>query len=111
MNDDTPNWITHGRQLVGDLREPLPTPPTLRPAVLERCGISDAYAPLDTPIGSLFVAYNGRGISLIRRTDDRAMFEQLFADRVVAQGSETSELLWRMPPIVHVSNCARELKR
>lgn len=82
MIDDTPHWITHGRQLVRDLRDPRPTPPQLRPSVLERCGIRDAYAPIETPIGSLFVAYNGCGISMIRQADERTAFEQHFNDRV-----------------------------
>jgi O-6-methylguanine DNA methyltransferase len=40
-------------------------------------GLADAYAPLSSPIGDVFVAWNGRGVSAIGSADARA-FEDWF---------------------------------
>ena len=55
-------------------------PPSLLPSTLIAVGLADGYAPLDSPIGPVFVAFNGRGISAIVPAGDRAAFESRFAE-------------------------------
>ena len=50
-------------------------PAGLRPAVLIEVGLADAYAHIDSPIGPLTVAWNGRGVSSVGAADDDAAFE------------------------------------
>lgn len=50
-------------------------PATLRPAVLIEVGLADAYASIDSPIGPLTVAWNGRGVSIVDAAVDDATFE------------------------------------
>ena len=59
------------------LRE-VEAPRTLLPAVLARVGLVDSYFSLETPIGSVFVAYSGRGVSAVMQARDGADFEQAF---------------------------------
>ena len=40
-------------------------PAELRPAVLAEIGLADRYAHIDSPIGPLRVAWNGRGVSVV----------------------------------------------
>jgi O-6-methylguanine DNA methyltransferase len=53
-------WRELAEGLHGLRAEP---PAELRPAVLERVGLADAYLTVDGPAGPLLVAYNGRGVS------------------------------------------------
>ncbi|HEX2469126.1 MAG TPA: methylated-DNA--[protein]-cysteine S-methyltransferase [Candidatus Limnocylindrales bacterium] len=50
-------------------------PPTLRPAVLVEVGLADRYDRIDSPLGPLVVAWNGRGVSLVDLADDDGAFE------------------------------------
>jgi len=50
-------------------------PAGLRPAVLVEVGLADAYARIDSPIGPLVVAWNGRGVSLVDAAGDDGTFE------------------------------------
>jgi len=50
-------------------------PARLRPAVLIQVGLADAYARIDSPIGPLTVAWNGRGVSVVDAAEDDATFE------------------------------------
>ena len=52
-------------------------PAALRPAVLVAVGLADRYAPIDTPLGRLNVAWNGRGVSWLG-SGDRDVFERGF---------------------------------
>lgn len=45
-------------------------PATLRPAVLVETGLADYVATMDSPIGPVVVAWNGRGVSMVDRADD-----------------------------------------
>ncbi len=56
-------------------------PATVLPTVLERIGQSDAYAPCDSPIGPVYVAYNGLGISAVMTAGSPVEFEQTFHTR------------------------------
>jgi O-6-methylguanine DNA methyltransferase len=56
-------------------------PANLRPAVLERVGLADAFLTVRGPAGPLLVAYNGRGISATAPAADQAAFLERFQAR------------------------------
>ena len=56
-------------------------PASLRPAVLVAVGLADRYAPIASPLGTLNVAWNGRGVSWVGPADDAA-FEAAFREAV-----------------------------
>jgi methylated-DNA-[protein]-cysteine S-methyltransferase len=77
-HDEAERW----RELATGLRELRPEPPpTLRPAVLERVGLADAFITVEGPAGPLLVAYNGRGISATAPAGDEAGFAERFLAR------------------------------
>ena len=49
---------------------------------LVEAGLADHYAPIDTPLGAVFVAWNGRGVSWVTPAADRAVFEARFRSTV-----------------------------
>ena len=49
---------------------------------LVELGLADAYAPLDTPLGRVFVAWNGRGVSWVAAGDDGAVCERRFRTEI-----------------------------
>jgi O-6-methylguanine DNA methyltransferase len=51
-------------------------PPSLAPGVLAEIGLADRYAYLDSPIGSLAVAWNGLGVSSVGKTTGDEAFER-----------------------------------
>lgn len=51
-------------------------PDSLVPRTLVALGLADAYAPLDSPIGQLFVAFNGLGVSGVEQAPDGPIFER-----------------------------------
>lgn len=53
----------------------VPAPATLRPAVLVETGLADHFARIESPIGPLIVAWNGRGVSLVDGDTDDDAFE------------------------------------
>lgn len=73
LSDDRPGALA-------GLREP--APPGLAARVLVETGLADAFAALESPIGPLWVAWNGRGVSAVeaagRATDADA---RAFAER------------------------------
>lgn len=52
----------------------VPAPPALRPSVLVEVGLADFHARLDSPIGPLSVAWNGRGVAMVDLALDDASF-------------------------------------
>lgn len=62
--------------------KPLALDPRLRARILAEVGIVDHYAPVDSPLGPVTVAFNDRGISFVSTElhDDR--FARRFRDRV-----------------------------
>ncbi len=58
-----------------------PAPETLLPRVLLGAGVADGYHPYDSPIGSVFIAFNPRGVSAVALGDDSNAFERQFAER------------------------------
>ena len=59
-----------------DLR--VPAPSTLLPNTLIAAGLADEYAPLSTAIGTVWVAWNGRGVSSLTTARDAEEFEAAF---------------------------------
>jgi O-6-methylguanine DNA methyltransferase len=57
----------------------VPAPSTLLPSTLIAVGLADGYARVESPIGPMFVAYNGLGISAIAPAEDPSAFEARFA--------------------------------
>lgn len=49
-----------------------PAPDHLVEDVLVEVGLADRMAPIDSPIGTLWIAWNGRGVSEVERADDGA---------------------------------------
>ena len=53
----------------------LPAPSTLRASVLVEVGLADRYSRVDSPLGPLVVAWNGRGVSTVDMAGDDGAFE------------------------------------
>lgn len=58
-----------------------PAPDTLLPEVLLSAGVADGYHPYDSPIGSVFVAFNPRGVSAVALGEKSSDFETDFTNR------------------------------
>jgi len=63
-----------------DLR--VAAPPAVGFGALVEAGLADRYAPIDTPLGRAFVAWNGRGVSWVGMADDGAAFARRFGEEV-----------------------------
>lgn len=61
----------------------IPAPASLRPAVLVEVGLADHYDRVDSPLGPIVVAWNGRGVSTVDLAGDDGEFE---ADHLAATG-------------------------
>ena len=59
----------------------LTAPPHLAADVLVDIGLADHYAAIDSPIGLLYVAWNGRGVSTVGLARDDAAFESEHRER------------------------------
>jgi len=51
-------------------------PDTLLPRTLIALGLADAYASIASPIGPLFVAFNGLGVAAVEQAEDGPTFER-----------------------------------
>ncbi len=49
---------------------------------LVEAGLADRYAPIETPLGPVFVAWNGRGVSWVTPAGDATAFEARFRSTV-----------------------------
>lgn len=58
---------------LGGLR--VAAPPTVATGALVEAGLADRYAQADSPLGPIFVAWNGRGVSWLGRSGDPQAFE------------------------------------
>jgi O-6-methylguanine DNA methyltransferase len=95
--------MNDARFLVQQLRDlgHVEAPAGVLPSVLERTGHRDAYTRCDSPIGPVYVAYNGRGISAVLTAASAAEFEAAFQRRFnrplryVESLPETLASLWR----------------
>ena len=67
-------------------------PPHLAHATLVAVGLADDYAVIETPIGPLRVAWNGRGVSAVESAVDDAAFEDRFHARTGRQAERRDAL-------------------
>lgn len=58
-----------------------PAPPTLGHGALVAIGLADDYAVIESPVGPLRVAWNGRGVSAVESAADDHAFELRFLAR------------------------------
>jgi O-6-methylguanine DNA methyltransferase len=75
--------IAQSRALVRALRalDDADAPPTLLSGVLRELKLGDAYFPIDTAIGRVYVAHNARGISAVHKAEAGEEFERYFRAR------------------------------
>jgi O-6-methylguanine DNA methyltransferase len=55
-----------------------PAPDALLPDTLIAAGLADQYTVIETALGPVFVAWNGRGVSTITEAADKTVFENRF---------------------------------
>lgn len=67
-------------------------PASLRVGVMVEIGLADRYALIDSPIGPLFVAWNGLGVSAIEAAADGASFEASHEGRTGRRATRTDPL-------------------
>jgi len=60
----------------------VPAPASLLPRTMRELGLADAYARIDSPVGPVFVAWNGRGISSVSLAGEPEEFEARFAEEI-----------------------------
>jgi O-6-methylguanine DNA methyltransferase len=75
----TTSFETTAAAALAGLREA--APPALAHSTLVAVGLADDYALMDSPIGPLRVAWNGRGVSAVEAAADDAAFERRFHAR------------------------------
>ena len=66
----------------------LTAPPNLAADVLVEVGLADRYATIESPIGPLYVAWNGRGVSTVGLAADDDAFQ---AEHVRQTGRTATE--------------------
>ena len=83
MSIENQHPLAEARKMVRELRDlgTISAPTTVLPAVLERLGQSDAYTCCESPIGPVYVAYNGLGISAVMSAASATAFEEAFRAR------------------------------
>ena len=79
---------------LADLRTPAPH--HLPDRILVEVGLVDACAPIETPLGRLWVAWNGRGVSGVDDAPDGATFARRHAERVARRTVEAGPLPGRL---------------
>jgi O-6-methylguanine DNA methyltransferase len=73
-------------------------PPRLADDTLVALGLADRYAESPSPLGPVFVAWNGRGVSWVGRADDPESFERevrRHTDRPISRADALPEKLAR----------------
>ena len=76
MTNATPLTDARLEAALRDLRAT--APPSVGFGALVEAGLADRYASIDTPLGPVFVAFNGRGVSWVAPAGERAEFEDRF---------------------------------
>jgi O-6-methylguanine DNA methyltransferase len=57
-------------------------PPSVGFGALVEAGLADRYAPIETPLGTAYVAWNGRGVSWVGTAATPAAFEDRFREHM-----------------------------
>ena len=83
MDGQDMTTVAAARGLLRQLRgsDEARAPRSLLPGVLTRVGLGDAYWPLDTPLGRVYMAYNEAGVSAVMHAEDNSSFERAFDAR------------------------------
>ncbi|MBF6591747.1 MAG: MGMT family protein, partial [Ktedonobacterales bacterium] len=83
MSEREERRMTAARHLVAELRDlgGAEPPAALAPAILRQVGLADAYVPIETPLGRMFVAFNDVGISAVGYAPTAADFARDFRQR------------------------------
>jgi O-6-methylguanine DNA methyltransferase len=94
-----------GRTFVGDLRAlgGVRAPATLAAAVLERLGLVEAYAPVDTAIGRVWVVFRGETVTAVRRAASGPAFEVAFRREFGRVPRAVAEVPPRLAPAVRAA--------
>ena len=71
-------------------------PPSVGFGALVEAGLADRYASIDTPLGPVFVAFNGRGVSWVTPAGDRDEFEDRFRAAIGREIEAADELPGRL---------------
>lgn len=76
--------LRQARSLVHDLRAlgEVEAPPSLLPGILERAGLGDSFFPVESPVGTVYVAYGARGISMVGAARSPEEFAEAFRARL-----------------------------
>jgi O-6-methylguanine DNA methyltransferase len=83
MNENGSRSLVEARALIGALRGlgAVEAPAALLPGVLGELGAIDLAFPVESPIGTVYVAYNGQGISMVGPAADAEAFATAFSRR------------------------------
>lgn len=83
MNENGSRSLAEARALVGGLRDlgAVEAPATLLAGVLWEIGAIDLAFPVESPIGTVYVAYNGQGVSMVSPAADAEEFAGRFRQR------------------------------
>ena len=76
-----------------------PAPPSLAHGALVAVGLADDYALIDSPVGPLRVAWNGRGVSAVESAADDHAFEVRFLARTGRRARPAGRASCRPRPI------------
>ena len=85
---------------LGDLRD-VQAPPSVRAGALLGAGLADAYFPLDTPLGRLYVARTAEGLSAVSAAESPEAFERTYQ-------AETGRLAVRQQPAERLAQTLQE---
>ena len=84
----------------------LTAPPELAAEVLVEVGLADRYATIESPIGPLYVAWNGRGVSTVGLAEDDAAFEaEHLRQTGLRDGAGTVPLTARLAEVFRLEGC------
>jgi O-6-methylguanine DNA methyltransferase len=83
MNESGSRSLAEARAMLGALRElgAVEAPATLLAGVLGEVGAIDLAFPVESPIGTVYVAYNGQGVSMVGPAADAEEFAGVFRQR------------------------------
>ena len=107
MNSTSQFHLSEAWRLVGDLRAlaEVQASADFAPAVLVELGLADRYFQLETPLGPVYVAYNGRGLSAVLRAGSGPDFELAFFALTRRAATPASE-----PPASLAASLERHLR-
>jgi O-6-methylguanine DNA methyltransferase len=107
MADKTPRaTLAEARTLTRELRAlaDVAESPSIAQGALARLGLLDEYFTVESPLGLVYVAYNARGVSAVRRARDAETFERDFAEefgrRVIPEKEHDARLAHNVAGVI-----------